>query len=148
MSFAADGSTLQEMTMLSKASYTLADGASLSDWARIMGFAETRSARAADSPLHIRCMVGTVQVLAVGKSDAFVAASRLLLMRSRFDLLGMDLTSGERNDVLRADGDGFKHIRREGILDQTALGAPTSIRFALGEIDTPSARSGTRLCPP
>jgi len=41
----------------------------------------------------------------------------------------MDVISGERNDLLRVDGEGFKLVRREVILDQAVLGTPNLAIF-------------------
>jgi len=46
----------------------------------------------------------------------------LLLYRSRGDRGTYDLISGERQHVLRVDGDGFRIASRRVILDQASLG--------------------------
>ncbi|NMG42174.1 3-phenylpropionate/cinnamic acid dioxygenase subunit beta [Aromatoleum toluvorans] len=96
---------------------------------RIMRLTETRSAWAEDPPSRTRRMVSNVQVFATDRPDEFAVVSYLLLTRSRFDFPDMDLISGERNDLLRVDGEGFKLVRREVILDQAVLGTPNLAIF-------------------
>ncbi len=74
-------------------------------------------------------MVSNVQVFATDRPDEFAVVSYLLLTRSRFDFPDMDVISGERNDLLRVDGEGFKLVRREVILDQAVLGTPNLAIF-------------------
>ncbi|AWI74244.1 aromatic-ring-hydroxylating dioxygenase subunit beta [Parazoarcus communis] len=96
---------------------------------RIMRLTETRSAWAEDPPSRTRRIVGNVQVFATAESEEFEVISNLLMTRSRFDSPDMDLISGERHDVLRADGSSFKLARREVILDQAVLGTPNLAIF-------------------
>lgn len=96
---------------------------------RIMRLTETRSAWAEDPPSRTRRMVSNVQVFKTDREDEFAVVSNLLMTRSRFDSPDMDLISGERHDILRAAGTGFKLVRREVILDQAVLGTPNLAIF-------------------
>ncbi len=96
---------------------------------RIMRLTDTRSAWAEDPPSRTRRMVTNVTVFETDKADEFAVVSNLLITRSRFDSPDLDLISGERNDLLRVDGAGFKLARREVILDQAVLGTPNLAIF-------------------
>lgn len=103
------------------------------DWRSIMGrimrLTETKSAWAEDPPSRTRRLVTNVLVEEGEKPGEYKVRSYLLVTRSRFNFDEYDLISGERTDVLRADGDGFKLVKREILLDQAVLGTPNLAIF-------------------
>lgn len=88
-----------------------------------------KSAWAEDPPSRTRRLVTNVFVEKTAKADEFIVTSYLLLTRSRFKDHHVDIISGERRDLLRAEGDSFKLARREVILDQAVLGTPNLAVF-------------------
>jgi 3-phenylpropionate/cinnamic acid dioxygenase small subunit len=96
---------------------------------RVMRLTGTKSAWAEDPPSRTRRLVTNVLVYRTEKPDEFAVVSYLLVTRSRFNFHEFDLISGERHDILRADGASFKLARREIRLDQAVLGTPNLAIF-------------------
>lgn len=83
---------------------------------------ETGYAWAEDPPSRLRHFVTNVRAEAAEDADGELAVrSNVLVYRSRWDRPGHDLLSGERQDVLRADEDGWRLARRLVVLDSTTL---------------------------
>lgn len=88
-----------------------------------------KSAWAEDPPSRTRRLVTNVFVEETEKADEFVVTSYLLLTRSRFKDVHVDIVSGERRDVLRLVDGEFKLARREVIIDQAVVGTPNLAVF-------------------
>lgn len=86
-----------------------------------VGRLETEHAWAEDPPSRTRRYVTNIRCWEGDKTDEIVARSNLLVFRSRGDLLGPDLLSGQRTDVLRRTDGGLRLARREVILDESVL---------------------------
>lgn len=102
------------------------------DWRSVMGRVmrlSGKSAWAEDPPSRTRRLVTNVRVRTTATAGEYAVRSYLLVTRSRFDFDDFDFISGERHDLLRADGDSFKLARREVILDQAVLGTPNLAVF-------------------
>lgn len=82
---------------------------------------ETEYAWAEDPPSRSRHFVTNVQVAPGDSEDEFEVTSNLLLYRTRGDVATYDVLSGERKDVLRRAGDGFRLAKRVVLLDQTTI---------------------------
>ena len=82
---------------------------------------ETEYAWAEDPPSRSRHFVTNVQVAPGDSGDEFEVTSNLLLYRTRGDVATYDILSGERKDVLRRAGDGFRLAKRVVLLDQTTI---------------------------
>jgi 3-phenylpropionate/cinnamic acid dioxygenase small subunit len=61
-------------------------------------------------------------LVAQNEKDEYEVSCAFFVMRTRSDL-PYDLFSGERRDVLRPNGDGFRLARRKVLIDQTVLKA-------------------------
>lgn len=89
-----------------------------------------KSAWAEDPPSRTRRLVSNVLVEESATVDEFAVHSYLLMTRSRFNFIEIDIISGERRDLLRREADGsFKLARREVILDQAVLNTPNLAVF-------------------
>ena len=88
-----------------------------------------KSAWAEDPPSRTRRLVTNVRVRTTSVEGEYAVTSYLLITRSRFNFDEFDFVSGERHDVLRADGASFKLARREVLLDQAVLGTPNLAIF-------------------
>ncbi|CAN7759852.1 3-phenylpropionate/cinnamic acid dioxygenase subunit beta [Pseudorhodoferax sp. LjRoot39] len=88
-----------------------------------------KSAWAEDPPSRTRRLVTNIRVRTMPNDGEYAVSSYLLMTRSRFNFDEFDFISGERNDVLRADGESFKLARREVLLDQAVLGTPNLAVF-------------------
>ena len=82
---------------------------------------ETDHAWAEDPPSRTRRFVTNVRCWERGAADEVFARSNLLVFRSRGDLLGPDLLSGQRTDILRRTDEGLRLARREVLLDESVL---------------------------
>ncbi|MGW5518146.1 aromatic-ring-hydroxylating dioxygenase subunit beta [Nocardia africana] len=82
---------------------------------------ETEYAWAEDPPSRSRHFVTNVRVAQGDSEDEFKVASNLLLYRTRGDEPTYDVLSGERRDVIRRVGDGFRLAGRVVLLDQTTV---------------------------
>ena len=82
---------------------------------------ETEYAWAEDPPSRSRHFVTNVRVAPGNSEDEFEVASNLLLYRTRGDVPTYDVLSGERRDVIRRVGDGFRLAKRVVLLDQTTI---------------------------
>ena len=82
---------------------------------------ETEHAWAEDPPSRTRRFVTNVRCWQGDETGEIVVRSNLLLFRSRGDLLGPDLLSGQRTDVLRRTEDGLRLARRHVLLDESVL---------------------------
>lgn len=82
---------------------------------------ETEHAWAEDPPSRTRRFVTNIRCWEGDTPDEIVARSNLLLFRSRGDILGPDLLSGQRTDLLRRTDDGHRLVRREVLLDESVL---------------------------
>ena len=82
---------------------------------------ETEHAWAEDPPSRTRRFVTNIRCWEGDTAGEIVARSNLLVFRSRGDLLGPDLLSGQRTDVLRRTDDGLRLARREVLLDESVL---------------------------
>lgn len=96
---------------------------------RVARLTRTKSAWAEDPPSRTRRLVTNIRVTETGRPDDFAVSSYLLMTRSRCESPDFHLLSGERRDVIRKTGDGFKLARREVILDQSVLGMPNLAVF-------------------
>jgi 3-phenylpropionate/cinnamic acid dioxygenase small subunit len=83
---------------------------------------ETEYAWAEDPPSRSRRYVTNVRVEATSNPDELGAKSNLLIFRNRRDAPDHQLIAGERHDVLRRAGDGWRIARRTVYLDQATLG--------------------------
>jgi 3-phenylpropionate/cinnamic acid dioxygenase small subunit len=82
---------------------------------------ETEHAWAEDPPSRTRRFVTNIRCWEGDAADEIVVRSNLLVFRSRGDLLGPDLLSGQRTDLLRRTDDGLRLARREVLLDESVL---------------------------
>ena len=82
---------------------------------------ETEHAWAEDPPSRTRRFVTNVRCWAGDADDEVVVRSNLLVFRSRGDVLGPDLLSGQRTDLLRQTDHGLRLVRREVLLDESVL---------------------------
>lgn len=82
---------------------------------------ETEHAWAEDPPSRTRRFVTNIRCWQGDQDEEIVARSNLLLFRSRGDLLGPDLLSGQRTDLLRRTEDGLRLARRHVLLDESVL---------------------------
>ncbi|MDB5687938.1 MAG: ditA2 [Rhizorhabdus sp.] len=76
-----------------------------------------------DPPPRTRRMVTNIAVHVTDTPDEFFVTSYILLLRSRFDDVTMDILSGRREDVLRRTDAGFMLARRTILPDQSQFGA-------------------------
>lgn len=82
---------------------------------------ETEHAWAEDPPSRTRRFVTNIRCWEADTGDELVVRSNLLLFRSRGDILGPDLLSGQRTDLLRRTDGGLVLARREVLLDESVL---------------------------
>ena len=82
---------------------------------------DTEYAWAEDPPSRTRHFVTNIRVKPGESEGELTVRSNILLFRSRGDSPQHDLLSGERHDVLRQVGGGWKLARRTVILDQSTL---------------------------
>jgi 3-phenylpropionate/cinnamic acid dioxygenase small subunit len=82
---------------------------------------ETEFAWAEDPPSRSRHFVTNIRVKPGVGDDEYLVKSNLLLYRTRGDNPVYDLLSGEREDELRRDGDGFLLRSRSVVLDQSTI---------------------------
>lgn len=82
---------------------------------------ETGFAWAEEPPTRTRHLVGNVRVRDTDTTDEVAVRSNLLLYHTRWDRPEYTVLSGERHDVLRADGDGWRLARRLVVLDNTVI---------------------------
>jgi PAH dioxygenase small subunit len=82
----------------------------------------TNVAWAEDPPSLTRRFVTNMKVAWGQESGELTVRSYLLLYRSRGDRGTHDLLSGEREDMLRLEGDRLRIARRRVVLDQATLG--------------------------
>lgn len=81
----------------------------------------TGHAWAEDPPSRTRHFIANIRLRELSEAEVEVR-SNLLLYRNRGSDPGHDLLSGERFDLLRRHGDGWRLARRRVILDQATLG--------------------------
>lgn len=82
----------------------------------------TDVAWAEDPPSLTRRLITNVRVKSVEESGDLEARTNMLLFRSRGDMGAYDLIVGQRQDVLRPDGDSWLIAGRRILLDQASLG--------------------------
>ncbi len=82
----------------------------------------TEFAWAEDPPSRTRHFVSNVRVRPAANPDEVEVRSYVLIYRTRGDVARHDLLSGERRDLLRRVGEGWKLVRRSFVVDQTVLG--------------------------
>jgi 3-phenylpropionate/cinnamic acid dioxygenase small subunit len=75
-----------------------------------------------DPPSHTRRLITNLRVRPGDAPDRLHVRTNMLLFRSRGDMGSHDLIVGERQDVLRREGDGWLIAKRRTILDQSSLG--------------------------
>jgi 3-phenylpropionate/cinnamic acid dioxygenase small subunit len=90
---------------------------------------EIASAFDRDPPPRICRLVGNIAVWDSDKPDEYVARSRLVLYRNRFDDTEYDLLTASRGDIIRFTADGPKLARREILPDMARFGATFSNVF-------------------
>jgi 3-phenylpropionate/cinnamic acid dioxygenase small subunit len=89
----------------------------------------TEYAWAEDPPSRTRRFVANVRVGPGPSADEVEARSYFLVYRNRGDSPGQDLISGERRDVLRRAGGGWRLARRTILVDQATLGTKSLAIF-------------------
>jgi 3-phenylpropionate/cinnamic acid dioxygenase small subunit len=82
---------------------------------------KTEFAWAEDPPSRTRHFVSNIRVRQLSQNEVEVR-SNVLIYRNRGSDASHDLLSGERRDLLRRDGDGWKLARRCVVLDQATIG--------------------------
>lgn len=82
---------------------------------------ETEHAWAEDPPSRTRRFVTNIRCWLGDADDEIVARSNLLLFRSRGDVLGPDLLSGQRTDLIRRTDTGLRLAKRQVLLDESVL---------------------------
>lgn len=82
----------------------------------------TDVAWAEDPPSLTRRLITNVRVKSVEESGDLEVRTNMLLFRSRGDMGAYDLIVGQRQDVLRPDGDSWLIAGRRILLDQASLG--------------------------
>jgi len=82
---------------------------------------ETEHAWAEDPPSRTRRFVTNIRCWQGDTDDEIVVRSNLLVFRSRGDILGPDLLSGRRTDLLRRTDVGLRLARRHVLLDESVL---------------------------
>lgn len=81
----------------------------------------TDVAWAEDPPSHTRRLVTNVRARPGEVEGTLAVKTNFLLYRSRGDLGQFDLIVGERQDVLRREGDRLLIVKRRTLLDQSSL---------------------------
>ncbi|MBE3593778.1 MAG: aromatic-ring-hydroxylating dioxygenase subunit beta [Candidatus Carbobacillus altaicus] len=81
---------------------------------------ETEAAWAEDPPSRTRHLVSNIRVETIDEMHVRVF-SNILLFRSRGESAAYDFLSGERIDILRKEGDGWKIKEREVRLDMSSI---------------------------
>lgn len=82
---------------------------------------ETEYAWTEDPPSRTRHFITNVRAYEGPGDGEVTAKSYFLLFRSRGDVREPDLVAGERTDVLRVVGGGFKLAHREIVVDESVL---------------------------
>lgn len=82
---------------------------------------ETEHAWAEDPPSRTRRFVTNVRCWKTDVAGEMLVRCNLLLFRSRGDVLGPDLLSAERTDLVRETNGGLLLARREVLLDESVL---------------------------
>jgi 3-phenylpropionate/cinnamic acid dioxygenase small subunit len=77
-----------------------------------------------EPPPRIRRLVTNISVYRTDNDEEFRVNSYIVLLRNQFDLVAVDLVSGERQDVLRKTEDGWKLARRTILVDMCTLPDP------------------------
>jgi len=96
---------------------------------KVMRLATTASPWAENPVSRTRRFVTNVKVYETPVTDEYRVISSYLITRSRYSEPVPLVLSGERRDLLRRDGDGFKVAERYVLLDQTTLGFPNLAVF-------------------
>ncbi|WP_326836352.1 3-phenylpropionate/cinnamic acid dioxygenase subunit beta [Amycolatopsis rhabdoformis] len=81
----------------------------------------TDVAWAEDPPSHTRRLITNIRVRAGETDTNLVVRTNFLLYRSRGDLGAFDLIVGERQDVLRREGQAWLIAKRRIIIDQSSM---------------------------
>jgi 3-phenylpropionate/cinnamic acid dioxygenase small subunit len=77
-----------------------------------------------DPPPRTRRVVTNVSVFRTENPDEYDVVSYLLFLRNQYDLVGSDMLTATREDVLRRTDDGLRLARRRIIIDVCTLPEP------------------------